>query len=136
MAQGFVPGLVSSTSSLLCGVAAALRRAPGRPWEPPPLVRSDGGVPFQGQKDAPDRLFRRALPRAQEVAAFSPVTPRALHTAVETPRHLENRKRPLIQTGVFGYRGDPLPLNFKHTAGRPAAALLSLIGFDCKRFRD
>lgn len=127
MAQGFVPALVSSNSSLLCGVAAALRRAPGRPREPPPLVRSDGGGPFQGQKDAPDRLFGRALPRAQEVVAFSPVTPDMLHTTVESPRHLENRKRPLIQTGVFGYRGDPLPLNFKHTAGRPASRCFVVI---------
>lgn len=88
------------------------------PCGPPPLVRRDGGGPFQGQKDAPDRLFRRALPFAEEVTPFSPATPRVLHTTVETPRHLENRKRPLMQTGVFGYRGDPLPLNFKHTAVR------------------
>lgn len=61
----------------------------------------------------PPPLHQRPLCWA--VTLFSTLMPRVRHLTVETPRRLENRKRPLIQTSV---RGDPLPLNLHPTADR------------------
>lgn len=129
--QGFVPGLLSFTSSLLCGVAAERWRVPGLPYEPPPLVRNDGGGPFQGQKDASDRT----LLCEQKVTRVSSVMPRALHTKVGTPQTFGEQKKAINSNASSGTAGIRCH-STSNTQPAAAAALLSLIGFDRKRFCD